>query len=181
MNSGNCFKMHRQGIAGRPVVRIPCFHCPAAECLGSIPGQVTKQGCSYHGGLFHTCGLEQEIILEAPFLEGVFPGWGALAGAQGHWPVHPLWDVLVGMGAGSDYNAGDLALIPGLGRSSGGRHGNPLQYSCLESPHRQKSLAGYSPWGGKESDMTVTKHSTLHTGLQTADSIRWAKYEQKTH
>ena len=34
-------------------------------------------------------------------------------------------------------NAGDIkyaGLIPGLRRSPGGRHGNPLQYSCLESP-----------------------------------------------
>ena len=28
----------------------------------------------------------------------------------------------------------DLGLIPGLGRSPGGGHGNPLQYSCLEDP-----------------------------------------------
>ena len=28
----------------------------------------------------------------------------------------------------------DLGLIPGLGRSPGGGHGNPLQYSCLENP-----------------------------------------------
>ena len=28
----------------------------------------------------------------------------------------------------------DVGLIPGLGRSPGGGHGNPLQYSCLESP-----------------------------------------------
>ena len=28
-------------------------------------------------------------------------------------------------------NAGDLGLIPGLGRFPGGGHGNPLQYSCL--------------------------------------------------
>ena len=28
-----------------------------------------------------------------------------------------------------------------------GGHGNPLQYSCLENPHGQKSLLGYSPWG----------------------------------
>ena len=34
----------------------------------------------------------------------------------------------------SVYNAGDLGLIPGLGRSSGGGNGNPLQYSCLENP-----------------------------------------------
>ena len=31
-------------------------------------------------------------------------------------------------------NAGDVGLIPGLGRCSGGGHGNPLQYSCLENP-----------------------------------------------
>ena len=31
-------------------------------------------------------------------------------------------------------NAEDLTLIPGLGRSPGGGHGNPLQYSCLENP-----------------------------------------------
>ena len=29
--------------------------------------------------------------------------------------------------------AGDRGSIPGLGRSSGGGHGNPLQYSCLEN------------------------------------------------
>ena len=31
-------------------------------------------------------------------------------------------------------NAGDSGLIPGLGRSPGEGHGNPLQYSCLENP-----------------------------------------------
>ena len=31
-------------------------------------------------------------------------------------------------------NAGDLGSIPGLGRSPGGGHGNPPQYSCLENP-----------------------------------------------
>ena len=28
----------------------------------------------------------------------------------------------------------DVDSIPGLGRSPGGEHGNPLQYSCLENP-----------------------------------------------
>ena len=37
-------------------------------------------------------------------------------------------------GKESIYNAGDLGLIPGLGRSPGGGHGNPLKYSCLENP-----------------------------------------------
>ena len=30
--------------------------------------------------------------------------------------------------------AGDVSLIPGLGRSPGGGNGNPLQYSCLQNP-----------------------------------------------
>ena len=47
-----------------------------------------------------------------------------------------------------------MALIPELGRSRGEGHGNPLQYSCLENPHGQKSLVGYSPRGCKESDTT---------------------------
>ena len=51
-------------------------------------------------------------------------------------------------------NVGDLGLIPELGRFPGVGHGNPLEYSCLENPHGQRSLAGYSPWGYKESDMT---------------------------
>ena len=54
-------------------------------------------------------------------------------------------------------NAGDIrdvGLIPGSGRSPGGGYGNPLQYSCLENPTDKRSLAGYSPWGSKELDMT---------------------------
>ena len=67
--------------------------------------------------------------------------------------------VFMGFPGGSDgkestCSAGDLALIPGLGRFPGGGHGNPLQYSCLENPYRQRNLVGYSPWGHKESDMT---------------------------
>ena len=37
-------------------------------------------------------------------------------------------------GKESDRNVGDLGSIPGLGRSHGEGHGNPLQYSCLENP-----------------------------------------------
>ena len=58
------------------------------------------------------------------------------------------------VGKESTCNAGNLGSIPGLGRSPGGGHGNPLQHSCLENPHRQRSLVGYSPWGLKESDIT---------------------------
>ena len=39
---------------------------------------------------------------------------------------------------------GDVDLIFGWGKSPGGRHGNPLQYSSLESSHGWRSLVGYS-------------------------------------
>ena len=62
-------------------------------------------------------------------------------------------------GKESTCNEGDRGLIPELGRSSEGGHGNPLQYSCLENPHEQRSLAGSSPWGCRVRHGWVTKHS----------------------
>ena len=46
--------------------------------------------------------------------------------------------------------------------SPGGGHGNPLQYSCLENPVDKRSLAGYSPWGHKESDTTEWLRTAQH-------------------
>ena len=47
-----------------------------------------------------------------------------------------------------------MGSIPGSGRSPGEGHGNPLLNPCLEHPHGQRGLAGYSPRGHKEVDMT---------------------------
>ena len=58
------------------------------------------------------------------------------------------------MGKESVCNAGDLGSILELGRSPGEGIRNPLQYSCLKNPHGQRSLAGYSTLGHRESDMT---------------------------
>ena len=71
-------------------------------------------------------------------------------------------------GKESAYNVGHLGSIPGLGRSPGGGYGNPLQYSCLENPHGQRSLTGYSPWGHNESDVTerLSTHTHTHTHTQ---------------
>ena len=60
-------------------------------------------------------------------------------------------------------NARDPDSIPGLGSSPGGGHGSPPQYSCLENPHGQRSLAGYSLWGRKESDTTERLSTALET------------------
>ena len=43
-------------------------------------------------------------------------------------------------------NTRDASLTPGSRRFPGGGNGYLLQYSCLEESHRQRSLAGYSPW-----------------------------------
>ena len=67
-------------------------------------------------------------------------------------------------------NAGDVGLIPDSGRSSGEGNGYPLQYSCLEKSHGQRSLVGYSPGGHKELDSTehtVHTHTYTHTHTHT--------------
>ena len=50
--------------------------------------------------------------------------------------------------------AGDLGLIPELGISPGEGNGYPLQYSYLENPMDREIVAGYNPWGCRESDKT---------------------------
>ena len=60
-------------------------------------------------------------------------------------------------------NVRDARSIPGTRRSPEGGHGNPLQCSCLENPCVQRGLAGYSPRGHKEVDLTE--------GLNTASLV----------
>ena len=54
------------------------------------------------------------------------------------------------VGKESACNAGDQGSW--IGKIPWRRNGNPLQYSCLEKPHGQRSLAGCSPQGRRESD-----------------------------
>ena len=89
-----------------------------------------------------------------------------------------LWEV--GFPGGSDSkesacNMGDLGLIPGLGRSPGEGHGNPLQYSCLENPHGQRSLVGHSPWGPKELDTAERQSTAAHRSVVTILMLRARK------
>ena len=62
-------------------------------------------------------------------------------------------------------DAGDAGSIPGSERCPGEGNGNPLQYSCLEKFHRERSLMSYHLWGHKDSDMTE------HTHTQQSQSV----------
>ena len=77
---------------------------------------------------------------------GLTPGWG---GSTLEMATH--FSILLGFPGDSKCkesacNAGELDLIPGLGRSPGEGNGSPLQYSFPGEFHKQRSLAGYSPW-----------------------------------
>ena len=60
-------------------------------------------------------------------------------------------------------NAGDLGFISGLRKFPGGGHGNPLRY-CLENPHGQRILAGYTFYGGRK-ELDTTEHEHWDTSL----------------
>ena len=76
----------------------------------------------------------------------------------------------LGLPGGSDgkestCSAGDLGLILGWEDSPGAENGNPLEYFCLDNPHGERNLAGYSPWGCKESDTTEQLSTVQYTPL----------------
>ena len=114
------------------------------------------------------------------FLSGKFHGQRILAGFRG-------------FPGGSDgkesaCNAGDLASIPGVGRSS--REGNlPTPVFLPGKFHGQKSLAGYSPWGRKESDiLSAHTHTSIHIHMiclvrqpQMAQQLVWGYHLVKVY
>ena len=66
-------------------------------------------------------------------------------------------------------SAGDLSLIPGLGRSPGGGHGNPLQYSCLENPMDRG--AWQATVYGVAKSWTRLKRLNMHACLTLCDPM----------
>ena len=55
-------------------------------------------------------------------------------------------------------NAEDMGLIPGLGRSPVGRHGNPLQYFCLENPVSRGAWWATVHGVAERHDWVLTEH-----------------------
>ena len=76
---------------------------------------------------------------------------------------------LVAQSVESDCNAGDLGLIPGSGRSPGEGNGNPLQYSCLETPTTEEP--GRLQSTGSESN--TTERLNTHTKVTNTLIFGW--------
>ena len=88
------------------------------------------------------------------------------------------------------FNSGVLGSIPGLGRSPRGQPGNPLQYSCLESPRGQRSLQrvghdretkhrAHGPRNGATAfrQEACTTESKLHLSPDKDRSPHFSKYQ----
>ena len=67
-------------------------------------------------------------------------------------------------GKESACSAGDLGSIPGLGRSPGGGHGNPVHYSGPENPHRQRFTSGLDSAQFEQKEVCKTDRSDRNTG-----------------
>ena len=66
----------------------------------------------------------------------------------------------------------DVGSIPGLGRSPGGGHDNPLQYSCLENP-MDSECSGYSLQGCTELDMTEATQPACTPSVVNCSLLKW--------
>ena len=84
-------------------------------------------------------------------------------------------------GKESACNAGDLGLIPGLGRSSGEGKGYPLQYSDLENNNFLKALNVGKIEGGKTGEETCigwVNHMTVSATPWTTQSVEFSRPER---
>ena len=120
---------------------------------------IKKEMCHYlENGSIKLTGFPGDSAGKEPTYNagdpGLIPGLGRSPGEGIGYPT-PVFLCFPGGSDGqeSPCNVGDPGLISGLGRAPGGGNGHLFQYSCLENPHGQRSLVGYSPWDCKESDM----------------------------
>ena len=87
-----------------------------------------------------------------------------------HWQASsvPLAEGFPGGSNGKECNVGDLGSILGLGRSPGGGHGNPLQYSCLENSMDRGACRATFHGVRQESDMTERLSTAQHSATWEA-------------
>ena len=114
------------------------------KILGKSRG--TGSGNISQSWVYHDNGNSKYKEPKVGFTDACFPDVASVR-TPPHWETGSISPRFLGgsVSKESACNMEDLGSVPGLERSPGGRHGNPLQYSCLENPHGQRSLAGYSP------------------------------------
>ena len=76
----------------------------------------------------------------------------------------------------SPTNAGDVGLIPGLGRFPQRRKWQPTPVFLPGKSHGQRSLLGCSPWDRKESDMT--EQACTHQNWKNTEIISMARVQR---
>ena len=121
-------------------------------CTGLQLGGAFLCSCFYVPFLLHVRqlgGLIQDIKASSSQLPGIHTAYMGLPGGS----VVKNPPATVG-------DIGDVGSIPGSGRSPGGGHGYPLQYSGLENPHGQRSLVG-PLCGVSESRTWLSEHTLL--------------------
>ena len=116
---------------------------------GSIPGSGRSAGESIGYPIQYSwASIVAQLVKNLPAMQETrFDSWvGKIHWRRNRLP-NPVFLGFPGVSDGKESacNVKELGSIPGLGRYTGGGHGNPLQYYCLENPHGQRSLAGYSP------------------------------------
>ena len=85
-----------------------------------------------------------------------------------------VWTHLGEDGKESASNEGDPGSLPGSERAPGGEHGNPLQVFLPGKSHGQRSRAGCSPWGHKESHTTERLTHSGEPGTRECGSSQGA-------
>ena len=113
--------------------------------LGGLkhPGQVHWAGERCSSVILYWASLVFQLVEHPPAIQRS-PWFNSCVGKipwRRAWQPTPVFLGFPGGSGGkeSTYNAGDLGLIPRLGRAPGGGHGSPLQHSCLENPHGNRS------------------------------------------
>ena len=117
-----------------------------------------------------------------------------IAGENAKWYSHRVWHFgkgktmeIVDFPSGSDgketaRNVGDLGSVPGLGRSPGEGHGNPLQYSCLENSPQTKEPGGLQSMGSQRAGHDwVTKHMEIIKRLVVCRGLGRERDEKVKH
>ena len=102
---------------------------------------------------------------------------------------HPKWASQVVLGVqNAPAKAGDIrdmSLIPGLGRSPGGGHANPLQHSCLENPMDRgvwkATVLGVTKSGHRMKHTHCPRHHSWNVHYTAVGSLRARKCGRNQH